>query len=101
MICFGVCLFSLNLSSSAFIFFFFVFFFFNYTATTDFYTYLHTLSLHAAIPIYLVFLTPKKNGVLIYCPTYRTLSDAMRLRDREPSVPDYDIMRNPVVNVFH
>src|SRR3546814_17404010 len=28
-----------------------VFFFFNYTATTDIYTYLHTLSLHDALPI--------------------------------------------------
>src|SRR3546814_6391347 len=45
--------------------------------------------------------TPKKNGVRIYCPTYRTFSDAMRMRDREPRVPDYDIMRNPVVNVSH
>src|SRR3546814_7429320 len=26
-------------------------FFFNYTATTEIYTYLHTLSLHAALPI--------------------------------------------------
>src|SRR3546814_13128815 len=28
------------------------FFFFNYTATTEIYTYLHTLSLHDALPIY-------------------------------------------------
>src|SRR3546814_7375675 len=27
-------------------------FFFNYTATTEIYTYLHTLSLHDALPIY-------------------------------------------------
>src|SRR3546814_14468915 len=29
-----------------------MFIFFNYTATTDIYTYLHTLSLHDALPIY-------------------------------------------------
>src|SRR3546814_4058230 len=29
-------------------------FFFNHTATTDLYTYLHTLSLHDALPIYLL-----------------------------------------------
>src|SRR3546814_10230631 len=34
------------------IFFLFLFFFFNDTATTEFYTYLHTLSLHDALPIY-------------------------------------------------
>src|SRR3546814_17743640 len=27
-------------------------FFFNYTATTEIYTYVHTLSLHAALPIF-------------------------------------------------
>src|SRR3546814_19692641 len=30
---------------------FFFFFFFNYTATTEIYTYCHTLSLHDALPI--------------------------------------------------
>src|SRR3546814_19303159 len=30
----------------------FFFFFFNDTATTDIYTYLHTLSLHDALPIF-------------------------------------------------
>src|SRR3546814_20693553 len=29
-----------------------IFFFFNYTATTEIYTYLHTLSLHDALPIF-------------------------------------------------
>src|SRR3546814_1000882 len=37
-----------------FSFFCFVFFFFNDTATTEIYTYLHTLSLHDALPIYKV-----------------------------------------------
>src|SRR3546814_1401160 len=32
--------------------FFFFFFFFNDTSTTEIYTYLHTLSLHDALPIY-------------------------------------------------
>src|SRR3546814_21127965 len=31
--------------------YYFVIFFFNATATTDIYTYLHTLSLHDALPI--------------------------------------------------
>src|SRR3546814_17222604 len=30
----------------------FIFFFFNDTSTTEIYTYLHTLSLHDALPIY-------------------------------------------------
>src|SRR3546814_11720067 len=29
----------------------YIFFFFHYTATTEIYTYLHTLSLHGALPI--------------------------------------------------
>src|SRR3546814_19350130 len=32
----------------------FLFFFFNDTATTEIYTYCHTLSLHDALPIYVV-----------------------------------------------
>src|SRR3546814_12704327 len=32
----------------------FLFFFFNDTATTEIYTYLHTLSLHDALPIYFI-----------------------------------------------
>src|SRR3546814_17970292 len=34
------------------------FFFFNDTATTEIYTYLHTLSLHDALPIFLAALAP-------------------------------------------
>src|SRR3546814_8729771 len=34
-----------------------MFFFFNDTATTEIYTYLHTLSLHDALPIYYVLLS--------------------------------------------
>src|SRR3546814_4022782 len=30
----------------------YIYFFFNYTATTEIYTYLHTLSLHDALPIF-------------------------------------------------
>src|SRR3546814_15838726 len=45
-----------------------VYFFFNDTATTEIYTYLHTLSLHDALPISTPWTIPV-NQALAYCPT--------------------------------
>src|SRR3546814_14861208 len=42
----------------------FVFFFFNDTATTEIYTYLHTLSLHDALPIFRNMFGTAKGQVL-------------------------------------
>src|SRR3546814_4840029 len=51
-----------------------VFFFFNYPATTEFYTYCHTLSLHDALPIsgwwLLIGLVPFVGAIILivfYC----------------------------------
>src|SRR3546814_18653085 len=43
----------------------FFFFFFNATATTEIYTYLHTLSLHDALPIWHIFLEMSDDGRVI------------------------------------
>src|SRR3546814_14193781 len=42
---------------------FFFFFFFNDTATTEIYTYGHTLPLHAALPICLAWRTARHNEI--------------------------------------
>src|SRR5881628_4193275 len=45
--------------------FFFFFFFFNDTATTEIYTSVNTLSLHDALPIWIVRITLARRGVSI------------------------------------
>src|SRR3546814_11360087 len=48
-----------------------LFFFFNDTATTEIYTYGHTLSLHDALPIYFVQECSQRWGVLVTWTEFR------------------------------
>src|SRR3546814_4487470 len=57
-LCFCICNFALFLIVELFFYVSFFFFFFNVTATTEIYTYLHTLSLHDALPIYITYHGP-------------------------------------------
>src|SRR3546814_20844903 len=58
-----------------------VFFFVNDTATTELYTYGHTLSLHDALPIYAVFVDAAQVAV------YRPVGDGI-VRRCQPVVED-------------
>src|SRR3546814_17482419 len=69
----------------------YVFVFFNDTATTEIYTYLHTLSLHDALPIYAIEIKQGRNSGNNSPRHYGELNKISRLR-----TSPFNMMLNPI-----